>query len=154
MEINIPKTSAVLASLLRADLTTQWRNRRSLVLIIFVPVIILISWKDIIDKLGGAFALSACITIGLMAIGLMGYSNSIARDRDKGVFPKTAGSPGCVVEHYGKPAYRTIDDDITGNGDCILCRLLCRPHQPYTCWLRVDFFTAMIGGAVYLVWGR
>ena len=81
MEIKIPKTSKAFASLLRADLLTQWRNRRSFVLVLFVPVIILISWKDLIDKLGGAFALSACITIGLMAIGLMGYANSIAAFR-------------------------------------------------------------------------
>src|SRR5437868_698604 len=93
MEVNIPKTSTVFASLLKADLKTQWRNRRSFVLVLFVPVIILISWKSIIDKLGGPFALSACITIGLMAIGLMGYSNSIARDRDKGIFQRLGVAP-------------------------------------------------------------
>src|SRR3954454_8919513 len=93
MEINIPKTSAVYASLLRADFKTQWRNRRSFVLVLLAPVIILISWKGVIDKLGGAFALSSCITIGLVALGLMGYSNSIARDRDKGVFQRLRVAP-------------------------------------------------------------
>ena len=93
MEVNIPKTSAVFAALLRADLTTQWRNRRSFVLVLLVPVIILISWKGIIDKMGGAFALSSCITIGLVAIGLMGYTNSIARDRDKGIFQRLRVAP-------------------------------------------------------------
>src|SRR5882724_9773484 len=89
----IPKTSIVLKSLLRADFTTQWRNRRSFILVLLVPVIILISWKGVIDKLGGAFALSTCITIGLVAIGLMGYCNSIARDRDKGVFQRLRVAP-------------------------------------------------------------
>ena len=93
METIIPKTSAALSSLLRADFTTQWRNRRSTVLSLLVPVIILISWKGVIDKLGAAFALSTCITIGLMAIGLMGYSNAIARDRDKGVFQRLRVTP-------------------------------------------------------------
>jgi ABC-2 type transport system permease protein len=79
--------------LLRADFTTQWRNRRSFILILLVPVIILISWKGVVDKLGGAFALSTCITIGLVAIGLMGYSNSIARDRDKGIFQRLRVAP-------------------------------------------------------------
>ena len=93
METVIPKTSAALIALLRADLKTQWRNRRSVVLLLLVPVIILISWKGLIAKLGGAFALSTCITIGLTAIGLMGYSNAIARDRDKGVFQRLRVTP-------------------------------------------------------------
>lgn len=93
METIVPKTSAALSSLLRADFTTQWRNRKSTVLILLVPVIILISWKGIIDKLGPAFALSTCITLGLIAIGLMGYSNAVARDRDKGVFQRLRVTP-------------------------------------------------------------
>ena len=93
METMVPSTSAALFSLLQADFKTQWRNRRSVVLILLVPVIILISWKGIIDKMGGAFALSTCITIGLTAVGLMGYSNAIARDRDKGVFQRLRVTP-------------------------------------------------------------
>ena len=93
MQTVIPKTSAALASLLRADFKTQWRNRRSVVLLLLVPVIILISWKGLIPKVGGAFVLSSCITIGLTAIGLMGYSNAIARDRDKGVFQRLRVTP-------------------------------------------------------------
>lgn len=99
MQTVIPKTSAALISLFRADLKTQWRNRRSVVLLLLVPVIILISWKGLIMKMekegrdGGVFALSTCITIGLTAIGLMGYSNAIARDRDKGVFQRLRVTP-------------------------------------------------------------
>ena len=154
MEINIPKTSTVFKSLLRADLTTQWRNRRSFVLVLFVPVIILISWKDVIDKLGGAFALSACITIGLMAIGLMGYSNSIARDRDKGIFQRLRVAP---VASWSIMASRlmvqlmmillvTILVFITGyNIDHITLSA-----SGYI----LTFFTAIIGGAVYLGMGQ
>jgi ABC-2 type transport system permease protein len=93
MQTVIPKTSAALKSLLRADFKTQWRNRRSVVLLLLVPVIILISWKGLVEKVGGAFVLSTCITIGLTAIGLMGYSNAIARDRDKGVFQRLRVTP-------------------------------------------------------------
>jgi ABC-2 type transport system permease protein len=89
----IPKTSIAFNSLLRADLITQWRNRRSFVLLLLVPIIILISWKGIVEKMGGPFALSTCITIGLVAIGLMGYSSSIARDRDKGIFQRLRVAP-------------------------------------------------------------
>ncbi len=90
---NLPSTSAALTSLLKADFTTQWRNRRAVIMVILVPVIIIISWKGLVEKMGGAFALSNCITVGLTAIGLMGYSNAIARDRDKGVFQRLRVAP-------------------------------------------------------------
>jgi ABC-2 type transport system permease protein len=93
MQTIIPSTSAAVKSLLRADFSTQWRNRRAVMLTLIVPVVILISWKGLVDKLGGAYVLSSCITIGLTAIGLMGYSNSIARDRDKGVFQRLRVAP-------------------------------------------------------------
>ncbi|MFY0255941.1 ABC transporter permease [Chitinophaga sp. 30R24] len=93
METRIPKNSAVLSALLQADFTTIWRNRRSMRLVLIVPLLILISWKGLIDKIGGVFVLSSCITIGLTSIGLMGYTNAIARDRDKGVFQRLRVGP-------------------------------------------------------------
>src|SRR5215212_6116176 len=93
METVVPKTSDALSALLRADFMTQWRNRRSSVLILLVPVMILFFWKGLIHDFGGPFVLSSCITIGLIAIGLMGYSNAIARDRDKGVFQRLRATP-------------------------------------------------------------
>jgi ABC-2 type transport system permease protein len=93
MQTTLPSSSAVLGSLLRADLTTQWRNRKSSVMVILVPVIILVSWKGLVAKFGGAFVLSNCITVGVTAIGLMGYSIAIARDRDKGIFQRLRVAP-------------------------------------------------------------
>jgi len=96
METSVPSTSAALTSLLRADFTTQWRNRRSVVLTLIVPLIVLVSWKAFIVKMGpggGPFVLGNSITIGLFASGLMGYTNSVARDRDKGVFQRLRVAP-------------------------------------------------------------
>jgi ABC-2 type transport system permease protein len=93
MQTTIPSTSSVFTTLFRADLTTQWRNRRSSLMSILVPVVILITWKPLVGQFGGAFVLSNCITVGLIAIGLMGYSNSIARDRDKGIFQRLRVAP-------------------------------------------------------------
>jgi ABC-2 type transport system permease protein len=93
MEITIPKTSAVMAALLKADYTTLWRNRRAVIMVVLVPMIIVFSWKSLVATAGGAFVLSNAITLGLVAIGLMGYTNSIARDRDKGVFQRLRVSP-------------------------------------------------------------
>jgi len=93
METVVPKTSAVFSSLLRADFTTQWRNRRAVVLTLIVPVIILMSWKSQVARYGGAFVLANAITIGLFASGLMGYSNTVARDREKGIFQRLRIAP-------------------------------------------------------------
>ena len=93
MQTSLPAPITALSSLLRADLTTQWRNRKSSIMVILVPVIILISWKSLVPKFGGAFVLSNCITVGVTAIGLMGYTISIARDRDKGIFQRLRVAP-------------------------------------------------------------
>lgn len=93
METVIPKTSAALSSLLRADFTTQWRNRRAVILTLVVPGIILMSWKSLVATVGGPFVLSNAITIGLFASGLMGYANTVARDRDKGIFQRLRVAP-------------------------------------------------------------
>ena len=95
MEIVIPKTSAVLKALLKADYTTMWKNRRANIMVLIVPMIIVFSWKSMagMPMFGGAFVLSNAITLGLVAIGLMGYTNSIARDREKGVFQRLRVSP-------------------------------------------------------------
>jgi len=93
MTNTLPKPSAAIAALLRSDFMTQWRNRRSVILVLLVPVIILLSWKGVANKLGAGFIISTCITIGLTAIGLMGYSNALARDRDRGIFQRLRVAP-------------------------------------------------------------
>jgi len=62
-------------------------------MVVLVPVIILISWKGLVSKLGGGFVLANCITVGLNSIGLLGYANSVARDRDRGIFQRLRVAP-------------------------------------------------------------
>jgi ABC-2 type transport system permease protein len=89
----LPSAGTVFMSLFKADLTTQWRNRRASIMVVLLPVIIVIAWKGLIGKTGGAFVLSNAMTLGLNAIGLMGYSNSIARDREKDIFQRLRVTP-------------------------------------------------------------
>jgi len=154
MEPNIPKPSAALASLLRADITTQWRNRRSVILALLVPSIILISWKGVIDKLGGPFALSISITIGLAAIGIMGYAISISRDRDKGVFQRLRVTPvptffimlSRIIVQLVMIALLTIVVFVVGyNYD----KIILSPAG-YV----LTFIAAFLGGALYLGMGQ
>jgi len=154
MQTTIPNTSSVFTSLLRADFTTQWRNRRSFILLLLVPVIILFSWKGVIDKFGGPFALSSCITIGLVATGLMGYSNSIARDRDKGVFQRLRVAPmpsWCIMAsrllvQLAMILVLTIAVLIAGKK---MDNITLTPAG-----YAMSFLTALIGGAVYLGLGQ
>ena len=154
MEINLPKTSAVFTSLLRADLTTQWRNRRSFVLVLLVPIIILVTWRGLIEIKGGAFVLSSCITLGLVAIGLMGYSNSIARDRDKGIFQRLRVAP---VASWSIMASRLTVQLMM----IVLLTLLVFVGGFYIDHVSlsptgyiITFFTAIAGGTVYLGLGQ
>jgi ABC-2 type transport system permease protein len=90
---NIPSSSTVFAALVRADTIVQWRQRRSVVMSVIVPVIFLISWKGLIPVIGAEGVLATCIAIGLPAMGLMGYSISLARDRERGIFQRLRATP-------------------------------------------------------------
>src|ERR1700749_4259999 len=89
----IPSYKAVLKALFRANLRTQWRKRRAVIMSLLVPIIFIISWKSLIPEIGGAGVLSICIAIGFPAIGLMSYSQTIARDRERGVFQRLRAAP-------------------------------------------------------------
>lgn len=154
METTVPKTSTVLAALIKADFTTLVRNRRSVVLVFLVPVIILVSWKPLVARYGGPFVLSSCITIGLMAIGLMGYSISVARDRDKGIFQRLRVAP--------LPAWTIMVSRLLIQlGMIIVLTLIVfivgYQHDHITLSVTGYIFTlltAFIGGAVYLSLGQ
>ena len=154
METTIPRTSAVLAALMRADFTTLIRNRRSATLALLVPVIILISWKGLIEKMGGAFALSTAITIGLMAIGLMGYSISIARDRDKGIFQRLRVAP---VPSWAIMVSRLMIQMFMIIILTLLIFIVGYQYDKITLSLSgyaLTFLVAFLGGAVYLSLGQ
>jgi ABC-2 type transport system permease protein len=123
-------------------------------LLLLIPVIILISWKGVIERSGGPFALSTCITIGLVAIGLMGYCNSIARDRDKGVFQRLRVAPmpaWCIMVsrlliQLIMIILLTTIVFIAGNN---IDHIKLSPSG-YV----ISFLTAIAGGAVYLGLGQ
>ncbi|HLI93074.1 MAG TPA: ABC transporter permease [Puia sp.] len=95
----LPSAGQVFLSLFKADLTTQWRNRRASLMVVLLPVVIVMSWKALIARTGGAFVLANAATLGLNAIGLMGYPTTIAKDRDKDIFQRlrVAPAPGWTI---------------------------------------------------------
>lgn len=151
---SIPQTSTVLKTLLRADFTTQWRNRRAVILTLVVPVIILMTWKPFVEKAGGPFVLSNSIVLGLIATGLMGYSNSIARDRDKGIFQRLRVAPisswsimmSRITVQLAMIVLLTTAVFIIGNS---YDQVTLSPVGYI-----VTYITAILGGAVYLGLGQ
>ena len=154
MEVNIPKAPVVLSSLLKADFTTLWRNRRSVIMVLLIPMIIVISWKGLAAKLGGPFILSNAITLGLIAIGLMGYSNSLARDREKGIFQRLRVSPA--------PTWAIMFSRLLVQLGLITLLTILVFYSGYSfdhislsaSAYIVSFFAAIIGGAVFLSLGQ
>jgi ABC-2 type transport system permease protein len=94
MKISNPSIRQSVSSLLKADFTVQWRQRRSPLMATILAVIILVSWKNLAhnnDK--PVILIAACITIVQLGIGLMGYPGIIARDRERGVFQRLRVTP-------------------------------------------------------------
>ncbi|WP_343690095.1 ABC transporter permease [Chitinophaga sp.] len=89
----IPSSTNVFKALFKADLLVQWRNRRAVFMVLLIPVFILFCWKNALAKIGPYYILSTCLTIGLISIGLMGYSATVSRDRDKGIFQRLRVAP-------------------------------------------------------------
>jgi ABC-2 type transport system permease protein len=86
----------LLSALLRADLIVLVKNRRSLVLSILLPYLILLTTdsKTGTKNLGGPlFAVGLAITYGIASASVMGYSLAVARDREKGVFQRLRVTP-------------------------------------------------------------
>ena len=89
----LPSPFAAFKALLRADTIVQLRQRRAIVVSALLPSLFLITMKRSIPIVGPMNVLAACIAIGLPAIGLMGYSLVVARDRERGVFQRMRTTP-------------------------------------------------------------
>jgi ABC-2 type transport system permease protein len=83
--------------LLRADATVQTRSYQSILLTLALPIVLLISMSFTskrIALLGGRTVVVALVlTLGLVSIGAVGYSLSIATDRDRGVLQRLRVTP-------------------------------------------------------------
>ena len=91
-----PNTRLIFKSLVRADFIVFLKNRRSVVLSIVLPYLILVSTNSSkgTANLGGAlFVIGLSITFGIASTSIMGYSLAVARDREKGVFQRLRVPP-------------------------------------------------------------
>ena len=83
-----PAIGLIFGSLIRADFTVLLRSGRTLLLNIALPIVILVitdlhPGKNSTSLFGGAeFSIGLALTYGLLSSSLIGYSLTIARDRD------------------------------------------------------------------------
>ncbi len=91
-----PPMQLILTSLFRADWTVLLKNRRSLVISLALPVVLLITTNSArgTSRLGGAFVIiGLCTAYGLAATSILGYGLTVARDREQGVFQRLRVTP-------------------------------------------------------------
>jgi ABC-2 type transport system permease protein len=83
-------------ALLEADLIVQIRNRRALLLSMVLPLVLLfgLSAGRRADIFGDPLSrVASCLTLGMTSIAVLGYSMTIARDRERGVFERLLVTP-------------------------------------------------------------
>ncbi len=91
-----PPIGLAIGSLLRADSIVLLRNRISTFISILLPIVILVAttFAKRQTQLGGAAAVVAlAVSLGLLTSGLLGYTLSLAHDRDVGVLQRLRVSP-------------------------------------------------------------
>src|SRR5947209_3930894 len=91
-----PTLSRVLRALLEADLTVQLRNGRALALTFLLPLVLLygLSAGKRGAQLGGPIVdVALALTLGIASIAILGYTATVARDRELGVFQRLRVTP-------------------------------------------------------------
>src|ERR1700686_3111064 len=94
--LRAPALSEIFRALLEADFTVQLRNNRSLLLSFALPLVVLYALfasKLYIGLGDPGFRVAAALTLGMASIAILGYSMTVARDREKGVFQRLRVTP-------------------------------------------------------------
>jgi ABC-2 type transport system permease protein len=92
---NTPKPFKYLRVLLQTDFLVLLKNKRAVIISLIVPLYILfITNLHSKSQLGSPiFLVVLAITIGLLSTSIMGYSLTVARDRERGVFQRLRVTP-------------------------------------------------------------
>jgi ABC-2 type transport system permease protein len=83
-------------ALLRADSTVQLRNTRALALGTVLPLVLLFALFSAkrSSVLGDPlFLVATCLSLGMASMAILGYSMTVARDREKGVLQRLRVTP-------------------------------------------------------------
>jgi ABC-2 type transport system permease protein len=94
--LRAPALTEIFRALLEADFTVQLRNNRALLLSFALPLVLL--YGLFVQRRGIAlgdpqFRVASALTLGMASIAILGYSMTVARDREKGVFQRLRVTP-------------------------------------------------------------
>ncbi len=88
-----------MSSLLRAEFAVLLKNRRALLISLFLPFVLLFSTNSskAADSFGGSlFIIGLAIAYGLVSNSILGYASTVARDREQGVFQRLRVTPAPI----------------------------------------------------------
>src|SRR2546421_10077834 len=91
-----PALTETFRALLEADFTVLLRNNRALLLSFALPLVVLFALfasKFYIALGDPQFRIASVLTLGMASIAILGYSMTVARDREKGVFQRLRVTP-------------------------------------------------------------
>lgn len=91
-----PTPIGTLIALLRADAIVQLRNTRALALGTVLPLVLLFalfSAKRATSLGDPLFLVATCLSLGMASMAIIGYSMTVARDREKGVLQRLRVTP-------------------------------------------------------------
>src|SRR5207302_351686 len=94
--VHPPTLSGILRALLEADFTVQLRNGRALTLTFRLPLVLryrLSAGKRRAQLGGPIIDVALALTLGIASIAILGYTASVARDRELGVFQRLRVTP-------------------------------------------------------------
>src|SRR5438309_3224036 len=94
--VHPPTLSGILRALLEADFTVQLRNGRALMLTLLLPLVLLygLTAGKRRAQLGGPIVdVALALTLGIASIAILGYTATVARDRELGVFQRLRVTP-------------------------------------------------------------
>jgi len=90
-----PGIGLILTSLFDADLRVQLRNGRALVLSLVLPILVMYTLGA--GKRGAifpaGFRLAIAVGLGITSVAILGYTATVARDRETGVFQRLRVTP-------------------------------------------------------------
>jgi ABC-2 type transport system permease protein len=93
---HVPTLSGTLGALLRADFTVQVRNGRAVLLTFLPPLACLYglnAGKRPVQLGDPVFRVAVALMLGIALIAIFGYSSTVARDREQGVFQRLRVTP-------------------------------------------------------------
>ncbi len=143
--------------LFQADLNVLIRNVRALFLSVLIPVILLFAYSSnkAQARLGGpSYIFAISITIGIISSSLQGYTLTLARDRDGGVFQRlrVTPAPGWAIM-VSRLLVQVIANLVIAVAVLVVGGIIYHVNLTVLDYILV-LFIATIGGAVFLSIGQ